>query len=495
MGVADLERGTIIGDRYRIDGTVGRGGMGAVYRAFDTRDNREVALKVLLANYSSRESDSKRFEREASLVKKLDHPNIVELLDYGQTDAGEPYIAFELLLGSSLCDVLKRDGALHASRVVQVTRDIIEALEAAHKQGIVHRDIKPQNVFLCDSDPPRAMVLDFGVAKALGGDESVTTDLTQAGQIIGSPHYMSPEQVRGQRVRPATDIYALGLLIAEMITGERVVPGDSPIEVYMVHVDSKPLPLSPAVKLGVLGPVVTRACSKDPEERYPDASELLVAFESALLSGSGAGETFVMEESAHSGVDEALLVTHEKPVDNLEATVVMTEGILGLALPGAAPFSQTVDDFAITVDRGLGSPEVLRAAALAALPVDGPTLALESLAEFRQSLDHDMPSGAAAGEAPASAMDACAVRPPFSSIDPVSHDHAPSGHASLSPRDVASTQDPAIGGKTEPAQLKITFEKKSQAWGWIVLFMTLLLVLGFVAVAWWLRFSPAAAAP
>ncbi|MFP6683131.1 MAG: serine/threonine-protein kinase [Polyangiaceae bacterium] len=495
MGAADLERGTIIGGRYRIDGTVGRGGMGAVYRAFDTRDDREVALKVLLANYSSRESDSKRFEREASLVKKLDHPNIVELLDYGQTDTGEPYIAFELLHGSSLCDVLKRDGALHASRVVQVTRDIIEALKAAHKQGIVHRDIKPQNVFLCDSDPPRAMVLDFGVAKALGGDESVTTDLTQAGQIIGSPHYMSPEQVRGQPVRPATDIYALGLLIAEMITGERVVPGDSPIEVYMVHVDSKPLPLSPAVKLGVLGPVVTRACSKDPEERYRDASELLVAFESALLSGTGAGETFVMEEAAHSSVDEALLVTHEKPVDNLEATVVMTEGMMGLALPAAAPFSQTVDDFAITVDRGLGSPEELRAAALAALPVDGPTLALESLAQFRQSLDHDMPSGAAVGEAPAIATDVCAVRPPFSSIDPVSHDHAPGGDASLSARNVASTQDPAIGAKTDPAQLQITFEKKPQAWGWIVLFMTLLLVLGFVAVAWWLRYSPAAAAP
>jgi len=495
MAVADLERGTIIGDRYRIDGTVGRGGMGAVYRAFDTRDNREVALKVLLANYSSRESDSKRFEREASLVKKLDHPNIVELLDYGQTDAGEPYIAFELLHGSSLCDVLKRDGALHASRVVQVTRDIIEALEAAHKQGIVHRDIKPQNVFLCDSDPPRAMVLDFGVAKALGGEESVTTDLTQAGQIIGSPHYMAPEQVRGQRVKPTTDIYALGLLVAEMITGERVVPGDAPIEVYMVHVDSKPLPLSPAVKLGVLGPVVTCACSKDPEQRYPDASEMLLAFESALLSGAGDGATVVMEESADSGVDEALLVTHEKPPDHLEATVVMTEGILGGALTGAAPFSQTVDDFAITVDRGFGSPEELRAAALAALPVDGPTLALESLAEFGPATGPDMPTGAASGEAPSVATDECAVRPPFSSLDPVSHDVAPSGQAGSLAGAVAPTQDPAVRSTTDSPQLKVTFEKKPQRWGWVVLAMSLLLVLGFVAVAWWLRYSSAAVTP
>lgn len=495
MAVADLERGTIIGDRYRIDGTVGRGGMGAVYRAFDTRDDRDVALKVLLANYSSRETDSKRFEREASLVKKLDHPNIVELLDYGQTDAGEPYIAFELLHGSSLCDVLKRDGALHASRVVQVTRDIIEALEAAHNLGIVHRDIKPQNVFLCDSDPPRAMVLDFGVAKALGGEESVTTDLTQAGQIIGSPHYMSPEQVRGQRVRPATDIYALGLLVAEMITGERVVPGHSPIEVYMMHVDPKPLPLSAAVKLGVLGPVVTRACSKDPDERYADAGELLKAFESALLSGADAGQTFIMEEAAHSEVDDGLLRTREKIVDNLEATVVMPEGMLDGALPGAAPFTQTVDDFAITVDRGLDSPEQLRAAALAALPVDGPTLAIESSGGLAGSLGEHMLRAAGSDGARKSGPEVPVVRPPFSSLDPVSRDPAQSGHASLSARDAAATQDSAVKRNAQASLRKITFDKNPQKWGWIVLSMTLLLVLGFMVVAWWLRFPSASTAP
>jgi serine/threonine-protein kinase len=296
MGGAELERGVVVGDRYRIDGIVGRGGMGAVYRALDTQTDREVALKVLLANYSSRDSDSKRFKREAAVVKKLDHPNIVELLDYGQTDDGEPYIAFELLHGVSLRQELKTHRSLPYARMTQVTRDVLKALEAAHSLGIVHRDIKPQNVFLCEGEPPRAMVLDFGVAKALGGDEAASTDLTQAGQIIGSPNYMAPEQVRGKAVQPATDIYALGLLMAEMLTGDRVVVGDSPIDVYMVHIDPAPLPISPVVKMTALGPVVVRACHKDAAKRYRNASEMLEAFEAVLAKDDGVGQTLVIEE-------------------------------------------------------------------------------------------------------------------------------------------------------------------------------------------------------
>jgi serine/threonine-protein kinase len=268
-----LNPGDIVADRYRIDGIVGRGGFGAVYRATQIHTNQPVALKILLKNFANAVVDSKRFQREAALVQKLRHPNVVQLLDFGQTDKQQPFIAFELLTGCALGKVLKDTGAMPLYKAGEIARDVLQALEAAHALNIVHRDIKPQNIFLLEGGG--AKVLDFGIAKATSGEDAGGTQLTEAGQMIGTPHYMAPEQVRGNGVVPGTDLYALGLLMAEMITGERVVQGNALIDIYMEHISDAPFDFDLKVKSCALFPVIDRATQKVIESRYQTATQML----------------------------------------------------------------------------------------------------------------------------------------------------------------------------------------------------------------------------
>jgi serine/threonine-protein kinase len=268
-----LDRGEVVAGRYRIDGIVGRGGFGAVYRATQLDSGRPVALKVLLKNFSTSKVDSKRFQREAAMVQKLRHPCVVELIDFGQTEREEQFIAFELLEGQPLNEVLKDGGALPLYRAGEICRDVLLALEAAHALGIIHRDIKPANVFLCEGGG--AKVLDFGIAKAVTGEAAAATQLTEAGQMIGTPHYMAPEQVRGTGVLAATDLYALGLVVSEVISGERVVQAHSLIDVYMAHISQGPIVHSAKVSESVLGPLIARATEKLLERRYTSANAML----------------------------------------------------------------------------------------------------------------------------------------------------------------------------------------------------------------------------
>jgi serine/threonine protein kinase len=280
-----LKEGDVFGDRYRIEGVVGKGGFGAVYRAVDASNGRAVALKVLLANYASSESDSKRFKREAALVKELEHPNVVQLLDYGQTERGVPYIAFELLRGRALSQALEESGPLDLDRTLRVGIDVLRALEVAHERGIIHRDIKPQNVFLLD-EAPWTKVLDFGVAKAVKGEVSLSTQLTESGQMVGTPQYMAPEQVRGSGVYPSSDLYSLGLVLAEMMTAVRVLRDEALINIYMAHISPQRLPVDPRVLESPLGPVIERATSKDVSQRYGSATAMRADLE-RIPTGTG----------------------------------------------------------------------------------------------------------------------------------------------------------------------------------------------------------------
>jgi len=281
-----LKLGDVIAERYRIDGVVGRGGFGAVYQATQLSSGAQVALKVLLKNFSSGQTDSKRFQREAALVKKLRHPNVVALLDSGATEGGQPFIAFELLHGQALSTVLKESGALPLERAAQVARGVLHALEAAHSLGIIHRDIKPANVFLCD-DHQGVKVLDFGIAKAVIGSAKNATQLTEAGQMIGTPQYMSPEQVRGTGVFPTTDVYAVGLILSEMVTGQRVVQSPALLDVYMQHIDDRPFDQPSKVRDSVIGPIVARAIAKPLADRYGSAAEMGAALDGAVPSPAG----------------------------------------------------------------------------------------------------------------------------------------------------------------------------------------------------------------
>ncbi len=264
--------GDVVAGRYRIDGVVGKGGFGAVYRATQLETGQSVALKILLKNYGAAKTDSKRFRREAALVQKLRHPKIVELFDFGYTERGQPFIAFELLKGEAMSRIIKTRGPLNDHQATSIATDVLDALQAAHAFGVIHRDIKPGNIFVLDGGGSK--VLDFGIAKAVSGEEAGGTQLTEAGQMIGTPHYMAPEQVRGTGVVPATDLYSLGLVMAELVSGQRAIRGNALIDVYMAHISDGPLAFDDSVRSSPLWPVIDRATQKLLSDRYGDAAAM-----------------------------------------------------------------------------------------------------------------------------------------------------------------------------------------------------------------------------
>jgi len=280
-----LEPGAVIGGRYRIDAPIGGGGFGTVFRATQLNLGRPVAVKVLHAALALTENALARFRREAELAQQLTHPNIVRVFDFGQTDQGFPFIVWEYLDGVTIDRAIAQQGPMSPARVVHVASQILKALMEAHATGIIHRDIKPANVVLCDftGEPDFVKVLDFGVAKAVG-EQGVT--MTNAASPVGTPSYMAPEQVRNEPVSAATDLYALGLMMVEMMTGRVVFQGRSVVDVFMAQASADPPPIPPAILSSPLGAVIQRATQKHPGYRYASAAEMLLELERA---GAGAG--------------------------------------------------------------------------------------------------------------------------------------------------------------------------------------------------------------
>jgi serine/threonine-protein kinase len=275
-----LAPGSVVG-RYRLVRAIGEGGFGSVFEARRNDDGMRVAIKVLHANHAEREEDYRRFEREAALLVTLQHPNVVRTLDFGQTDGELPFIAFELLEGRTLRDELRVCGRFDEWRTAAIARQVLVALDAAHRLGIIHRDIKPANIFL-RGDDDTVKVLDFGLAKTMGQEQA--TSLTSTGQMIGTPHYMAPEQVRGENVGPSIDVYALGAVMSEMLSGRKLVAGDSDIEVYMEHVSDDPFVLPSVAQASSLAPVIACALSKKSRDRYRSAEQMILALDAVLRS-------------------------------------------------------------------------------------------------------------------------------------------------------------------------------------------------------------------
>lgn len=268
-----LPPGTVVGGRFRIERLLGEGGYGCVYQATQLNLSRGVALKIMHADVLKRPAALARFEREAVLTQQLSHPNIVRLFDFGRTEQGIPFIVWELLVGRSLEREIATAGPLPAPRVRHIAEQAIKALMEAHSLGIVHRDVKPANVFLSDfaGEPDFVKVLDFGIALAPTGSGAITQD----GVSLGTPAYMAPEQVLDGAVDGRTDVYALGLVMAEMLTGEPVFRGATAMQVAMMQIEERPIPLSPVVLGSPLGPVIVRATQKDPARRFSSAFEML----------------------------------------------------------------------------------------------------------------------------------------------------------------------------------------------------------------------------
>jgi hypothetical protein len=275
------ELGALLGGRYRLDQVLGQGGMATIFRATDDKLGREVAVKVLRPEFGSDAQFVERFEHEAQSAASLSHPNIVQVYDYGNDPAG-PYIVMEQVAGGDLSAVLGERGALPPTAVARTGQQVADALAAAHARGLVHRDIKPSNILL--SPDGRVQVADFGIAQAAAGSPVTATGIT-----LGSVLYFSPEQARGDTATAASDIYSLGLVMYEMITGQRAFSGDSPAAVAVARL-SGGVPSPMAVRAEVppsLDAIVRWCLSPDPTVR-PPATELSTALARFITDPSGA---------------------------------------------------------------------------------------------------------------------------------------------------------------------------------------------------------------
>ncbi|MDQ3065608.1 MAG: protein kinase [Actinomycetota bacterium] len=285
----------MISGRYELKEMVGSGGMSSVYCAFDTLLERNVALKILHAQFGEDEDYVERFRREARAVAQLSHPNIVTVIDRGEED-GKQFIVFELIDGENLKEFVERGGPLPVRRAVELGLEIARALSFAHAQGLIHRDVKPQNVLL--SGDGSAKVTDFGIVRSLDA-----VGHTETGTVLGTSHYIAPEQARGERVDAQTDVYSYGVVLYELLTGEVPFPGDNFLSVAMKHVND-PVPSvldrRPDVPLR-LATLVDRCMAKLPDDRPASMDELVGELE-AVLAELGAKEgsegTMIMRQPA-----------------------------------------------------------------------------------------------------------------------------------------------------------------------------------------------------
>ncbi len=272
--------GRVFDGKYRLDERLGGGGMGTVYRATHLLIDRPVALKVLSQRFVGDQTAQQRFRREARAAGRMQHPNAVTVTDFGATDDGYLYIVMELLEGRTLRDLLAHEGPLDPARAVSIMLQACAAVGAAHDAGLIHRDLKPANIFIEQRPnlPAIVKVLDFGVAKfAVEEHDDDYKTLTQVGAIIGTPRYMSPEQCSGAApLTPASDVYSLGIILYELLTGAVPFNADTPLGVALKQVSETPRPLReivPSIPADV-EKVVLKALAKNPQERRQNANEL-----------------------------------------------------------------------------------------------------------------------------------------------------------------------------------------------------------------------------
>src|SRR5258706_15406681 len=308
MAVSDTLINTLFDGRYRILRKRGRGGMANVCLAEDEVLGRRVAIKILNDRYANDDQFVERFRREAKHAAALEHPNIVSIYDRGEAE-GTYYIAMEYLDGRSLKELIVQRGPAPVTVSVEYARQILSALRFAHRHGIVHRDIKPHNV-LVDAEG-RVKVTDFGIARA------GASQMTEAGSIVGTAQYLSPEQARGTTVDQRSDLYSLGIVLYELLTGTLPFNGDTPVEIAMKHLSQTPAPpsqLRPELPHDV-DLVLTRALAKDPDDRYQSAEEMDADLERLARGAAVSAET---EDSAAQ-----IMSAPTRPMSATAATMIV----------------------------------------------------------------------------------------------------------------------------------------------------------------------------
>jgi serine/threonine protein kinase len=293
---SSLPVGTKVG-RYEVRGLIGVGGMGEVYRAHDLKLNRDVAIKVLPTAFSSDAARLARFEQEAQSAGSLSHPNILSVYDVG-THEGAPYVVSELLEGETLRELLN-SGPVSSRKAIHYAISVAHGLAAAHDKGIIHRDLKPDNLFVTRDD--RVKILDFGLAKLIQppGQPFINNEVTtmkvntSAGTVMGTVGYMSPEQVRGERVDHRSDIFSFGAVLYELLSGKRAFHANSPVESLNAILKDEPedLTTSDSKINPQLEKIVRRCLEKKPERRFQSASDLSFALEALTSPSDGFSKT------------------------------------------------------------------------------------------------------------------------------------------------------------------------------------------------------------
>jgi serine/threonine-protein kinase len=312
--------GTVIGERYRIDELLGEGGMGKVYRAEHVHMRKLVAVKVLHDDFATTEEVVKRFEREAVAAGNISHPNVASATDFGRLEDGSFFLVLELVQGRDLRSLVN-EGPLAQERAVRIVRQIAAAAAAAHAAGVIHRDLKPENIMLVDgrAEPDFVKVLDFGIAKIdsvgmvdpEGKVQAPSTGpqpITKIGAIFGTPDYMSPEQALGQPIDARADLYSIGIILYELLSGERPFRGGA-VSMMRKHVLQDAPPLPPAVgelRDPRLQEIVTKLLQKSPVDRYAGASELEAALAALAERDAPPPSRVVVASSGRQSVDGAL---------------------------------------------------------------------------------------------------------------------------------------------------------------------------------------------
>lgn len=272
--------GKIVSRRFRVEDVIGRGGMAIVYRAFDLRTHQAVAFKVLREEYENDQEYVERFRREAEVCRKLGHPNIVNMIDSG-TVGGIAYIAMEYVDGQTLKELITQSGRISQDEAVRYALQILAALGHAHQRGIVHRDVKPQNIMI--SRTGQVKVGDFGIA-GMADTKTLTTD----GNVIGSVHYFSPEQAKGMKATASSDLYSVGVILYEMLAGHVPFDGETAVSVAMMHLMETPKPIEEEVRVcPAVALIVKKALEKQPNARYQTADAMIRDLRRALRHPDG----------------------------------------------------------------------------------------------------------------------------------------------------------------------------------------------------------------
>ena len=312
LASAVLKPGDIIADRYRVLAPIGRGAMGTVYRAEHVQISKVMAIKLLHRELQQNPENVIRFHREAESASRLNHPNTVHVFDFGRTKSGSLYLVMEYVDGDDLAKVLHKDGPMPFGRVAYLCAQVAGSVEDAHAAGIVHRDLKPENIVVTQGrDGETAKVLDFGLAKLFEG--TVEAQVTSSGTIVGTPYYMSPEQIQGHELDGRSDVYAIGAIMYECIVGKPPFEAPNPVGVLSKHLSEEPPRPSARSPLSVpveADEIILRCLEKDPDRRYQTAEEVRQAL-IEYLTAVGSGDWRL------SGVGQAPFGSGERRVDSL----------------------------------------------------------------------------------------------------------------------------------------------------------------------------------